>query len=99
MKCPHCNHDFPLTWARYVKSPLGRHVCPNCRKSSRLEFGILSSALLLLVAGVVATPGVLLCYRWFGGYWAVLGALPAAIVIFPLDKMLDAKYRNLRALD
>ncbi len=99
MKCPYCNHEFPLTWARYVKSPLGRHVCPSCLKQSRLEFGIVSAALLLLVAAAVATPGVLLFYRWFGGYWAVLGALPTFIVIFPLDKMLDGKRRKLRGLD
>ncbi len=37
MICPHCNSKFPLTWKRYLKSPLGNHICPDCHKKSALK--------------------------------------------------------------
>jgi len=38
-------------------------------------------------------------HYWLGGYWPVLGIIPTIIVTFPLDKMLDDKYKQLRAID
>lgn len=37
MKCPHCQHHFALTWARYLQAPLGKHQCPSCRGESKLS--------------------------------------------------------------
>jgi len=58
MKCPHCLHDFPLTWDRYLKSPLGRHICPSCRKVSKLalsRFPLLKSIAPVLIVAAVST--------------------------------------------
>ncbi len=99
MKCPYCNHTFRLTWARYFKAVFGRHRCPSCLHHSRLEFGVVYAVILVLVGAACAAPGAILLHHWLGGYWAVLGALPSAIVIFPLDKMFDEKYRKLRGTE
>lgn len=48
---------------------------------------------------VLTVPFTLLCYRWLGGYWALLGVIPGAVIMFPLDKMLDNKYRKPRRLE
>jgi uncharacterized paraquat-inducible protein A len=35
--CPHCQTSFPLTWRRYLLSPLGNHRCPQCKQVSQLK--------------------------------------------------------------
>jgi hypothetical protein len=99
MKCPYCNHTFPLAWARYFKAGLGRHVCPACLKPSRLEFGVRYFLILILVGLVCAAPGGFLFYKWLGPYWALLGVIPSIAVILPLDKMFDERYRKLKGTE
>lgn len=53
--------------------------------------------LALLTLGVVwgvGIPGMILFHQWFGGYWALLGIIPAALVGVPLDRMLDNRCRK-----
>src|SRR5437879_2015221 len=90
MRCPYCEHVFPLTWKRYFKATSGRHVCPNCSKHLRIEFSFFYSAILFVVLGVCAAPGaIILSYR-FGGYWPVLGVIPSIFVICPLSCHLSS---------
>src|SRR5262245_56008348 len=97
MKCPHCNHDFPLTWKRYFSSPLGKHLCPVCSRGSRLQFRLPQFFVMISAMAIVATPFAVLLYRWLGGYWPVLGVVPGMVAVLPLDKMLDERYRSLIA--
>lgn len=94
MKCPYCNYVSPLTWSRYFRSALGRHSCPSCFKSFRLQSGVVQVLLTFGVVWGVGVPGMFLFHQWFGGYWALIGIIPAAVVGAPLDKLLDNRYRK-----
>ena len=99
MKCPYCEHTFPLTWERYFKSPWGRHVCPRCSKPSRLKFRLLTAVIELIVGLLCAAPVAIVFQHWLGGYWALLGAIPTMLVTLPLDRMFDDKYKHLRPIE
>ena len=75
---------------------MGKHVCPNCAKSSRLEFRLSQFLLTAIVMAIIVVPFAFLLERKFGGYWDVLGLVPGIIVGLPLDKWLDEKYRMLK---
>jgi hypothetical protein len=94
MKCPYCNHVSSLTWSRYFRSALGRHACPSCFKPFRIQSGLVLALLTLGVVWGVGIPCIILFHCWFGGYWALLGIIPAALVGVPLDRMLDNRYRK-----
>ena len=57
MECPHCNHQFPLTWSRYLKNLNGKHSCPNCNQTSFMKrrglkyrtIGLISLGFLILI--------------------------------------------------
>jgi Zn finger protein HypA/HybF involved in hydrogenase expression len=99
MKCPCCEQSFPLTWERYIEAPSGRHLCPNCGKNARVKFSLLYSAILLVVGGICAAPGAIILHQWFGGYWPILGVIPSILVMFPMDKMFDNRFRKLKAIE
>lgn len=95
-KCPHCNTSIELTWKRYAAAPLPRHRCPECRVVSKLNSGpywiwlARTGGILLggVPLGIVASPG---------GFGAGLGGfvVGALLIGIPIDKYLDARYRNL----
>jgi hypothetical protein len=100
MTCPHCNHEFPLTWGRYLASPLGRHTCPACKKPSRLKVSILSVSLLIPAVFIGGIPLEFLFRKWFGGQsWIAGFILGAFIVAIPADKWIDAKFKRLKKID
>lgn len=106
MKCPHCEHAFPLTWRRYLAAPLGHHRCPQCRQKSRLNhaaayYTALLTALIVLIVGL-AFPLIyfektvvefyLRGYNWLAIYGAVL-------LFVILDKFFDGHLRILEKLN
>ena len=38
MQCPHCQHEFRLTWKRYWTAWTWKHTCPECKRTSQLNF-------------------------------------------------------------
>lgn len=99
MICPYCQHAFPLTWRSYFKSIFGRHVCPACAKVSRLKFKYSHFFLLLGIGLLCAVPGAAVILFLTSDIWAVLGVIPAIIVILPLDRLLDAKFKHLQKIE
>lgn len=100
MRCPYCNQEFPLTWARYWRSPTGRHICPRCQKPSR--FRTTTFTLLRQVPAIFlgAIPIGFLFYRWFGGdLWFVGFVLGGSLTALPIDKFIDGRYRPLEKVD
>jgi len=109
--CPFCKHQFPLTWRRYWKGTFGRHVCPSCGRSSKLRTGLLYWALyvpLLTITPFAALSFVLVVYRlvvprhfeedvtWFlGSPWLVATLITLWAFLFPIDRMIDARFRKL----
>jgi hypothetical protein len=100
MTCPYCHHGFPLTWARYFKSPMGKHTCPACNKQSRLKFfrGV-TFFILLLVCLVCSIPGAILADRWFGPRWRGLGVLPSLMIVLPLARWFETRKELLPSED
>ena len=106
MTCPHCNHGFPLTWRRYLGSPMGKHQCPACGAHSRLK--LTASYAGWVVAGWVVFFGIA-----FGLTVSLLknGRTPRAIAIVAatygagclavamLDKFYDERYRKLEKIN
>ena len=99
MTCPYCTYTFPLTWPRYFKSPTGRHVCPRCLKPSQLKFRWWTFSILLMVCLVGSLPGAVLFNAWLGPGWRWLGVFPSLIVVLPLARMFDDRYKELTALE
>ncbi|OGA11075.1 MAG: hypothetical protein A3D95_13665 [Betaproteobacteria bacterium RIFCSPHIGHO2_12_FULL_69_13] len=97
MRCPFCECSFPLTWARYLGAPAGRHACPACGRRSRLRPGLSYWALLVLAASLGGIPPALALGWWPGGYWPVAGwAIGGLISGAAIDKtLLDAGWRKL----
>lgn len=97
MLCPHCGKAFPLTWARYLAAPTGKHRCPACGLRSRLYPSVPYLLLLMLVACAGAFPAALALALWLGGAWAVAGWLIGGLIAGAvLDKtLLDAGWRRL----
>jgi hypothetical protein len=98
MKCPYCNHTFPLTWGRYLKAGTGKHTCPQCLKPARLKFRASTFLILLIVCLVASIPGAIAAHHWLGPPFSALGVIPTLALLLPLDKLFDAKYRELRAI-
>ena len=104
MTCPHCSHSFPLTWRRYARSPFGKHICPACGRASRFKLK-LSYLTFVLVAWVVFLAlAFLVTVLVFPKTWQrtvagipyfVLLYFVGCIVIIPLDKCFDERFRKL----
>lgn len=97
MRCPCCDSTFPLTWARYVGAPAGRHACPACGRESRVFPSIPGLLALLLAACAAGIPLALALGWWLGGYWPVAGWVIGGLISgAALDKaLLDAGWRKL----
>ncbi len=112
MTCPFCTQSFPLTWRRYWKAPFGRHICPSCGRKSKLRTGFLYWALyvpLLMIAPFATLLVALLVYglafprsfeedlAWFlGSPWSRIALLVLWVLLFPIDRMIDERFRKLQ---
>jgi hypothetical protein len=103
MKCPHCNHSFPLTWRRYAKSPLGKHICPACASASRFRLSASYLALLgvaWLVYFALAFAVMALIFpntsqRLFDIPHFVILYFVGCIILIPFDRFFDERFRKL----
>jgi hypothetical protein len=103
MVCPHCHRSFPLSWGRYIRSPLGKHMCPECGESSRLSW-TLSYFAFLIVAWVSFVTVAFLVTRWLWPHFEQTGEqapfyvavyLTGCVLIVPLDRWYDERFRKL----
>jgi hypothetical protein len=96
MKCPYCNHEFPLTWKRYWLSPAGRHVCPGCHQPSRFRITAMSWLRNLIAIGIGGIPAGLILHFWLGGRWWFAGWILGGLLTgVPIDKFMDERFRKL----
>ena len=103
MTCPHCHHQFPLTWSRYFRSPGGAHTCPQCGKRSQLKL-TLSYLLVTFIAWLVfAAAAVAILIFFLHKPWrevltwrrAVAVLILGCVVMLPVDKFYDERFRRL----
>ena len=101
MRCPYCDHEFPMTWGRYLKAPLGRHICPSCSKKSQfnqtkrylmwfqIPLGFLAAILTIVFLFILPT-------IWLA---ATLAFCVSWIVGMSIDRYVEVKLRQLRRLE
>ncbi|SRR5258706_8874947 len=103
MTCPHCNHSFPLTWRRYAKSPLGKHTCPACGRVSRFRWTVSYVTFVLIAWIVFLAVAFVVTLLIFPKTWQRMVGIPyyvslyfvGCIVIIPLDRFFDERFRKL----
>ena len=103
MICPYCNHSFPLTWARYFRSPLGKHDCPECGAVSRLNWPPSYFAFAILVWVAYVTASLFLTQSFtpterrhpLGAPYFLAIYLIGCVIIVPLDRWYDERFRKL----
>jgi hypothetical protein len=101
MKCPYCNNEFPLTWLRYIKSPTGAQVCPSCGKKSKLPITLKYATLIFLPTVIIVA--ILMPVLYFASdsleIAALLSFFVTLIVVTPLDKYCDNRFRKLSIIE
>ncbi len=101
MKCPYCSHEFPMTWTRYLRSGLGRHLCPSCGKKSK--FGPsrqYRNRVLIPIVLLSSTLTLVLLFLLSGSWVAMLLSISISLVVcLSLDRYLEDKLRELRSLE
>ncbi len=106
MICPHCKRSFPLTWGRYLRSPLGKHQCPDCGEVSRLNwpkayfaFAILAWVCFVTLAFFLTQSFTLTEARRPVGvrYYLAIYLIGCAVLV-PLDRWYDERFRKLERL-
>jgi hypothetical protein len=104
MKCPHCKHEFPLTWKRYWSAWTWKHTCPKCKHKSQLDFPALYLGFFVASFLVGLASARTLSVAIFPGQYhsdAARGFRLAFYVTFillvftPLDKWFHANVRQL----
>ncbi len=97
MKCPNCNADIDLTWARYAKSPFGRYVCPQCstkftpkRPFIYYIWFVAWSAAYLLAIFLTTKKGN------FNNIWLKYGIVSIIMlaIYLPIDRKLESKFET-----
>lgn len=96
MKCPHCENDVELTWLRYWKAPMGRHICPHCSEHFQMKHSFRYYGTIFVLWIIF---GLIPAYVAFDLGASELLALAiyvicGAIFIFPLDRRIDATWRG-----
>ena len=92
MKCPHCEKGVVLTWRRYWKASLGRHICPHCEKLFRMKhsfkyYGTLG-VLWVVLGFFPARVALVLGATELQGLAVLL--LFGLVFILPIDRKVDA---------
>jgi hypothetical protein len=109
LRCPYCEHAFPLTWKRYWLS-FGKLLCPNCHRKSRIGTGAwywflylpammvvsgLSAGLCLLILVLLAPQALAQPY---GLPILVMLWTVSATLLLHLDRWVDTRFRRLHRL-
>ena len=89
--------EFPLTWKRYLKAPFGKHICPSCKKKSKLrhtkKYILYSLLLLSMLFGCLVFLFFQLSYN--RGYTVILTICISLAIGLPVDRYLDNKLGHL----
>ena len=96
MKCPQCNGEFPLTWARYFKAPLGRFSCPFCGAKLIGKHVWFYWPLLVLGCCVLGVPLAYLVGSHFGEIGGIAGWCLGAMLGIPIDRYLEGRFSIIR---
>lgn len=101
MKCPHCNQTFALTWKEYFGEIRGRHNCIACKRRFKLSYSWSYLAIVVLVVVIVAGPATFLAARWTHSrvMAAASGLIVLLVVLLPLDRWLDDRWRKSAPLE
>lgn len=103
MICPHCEHLFPLTWRRYGKSLLGKHICPACGRISRFRLTASYFAFVLGAWIFFFALALVVALLIFPKTWQHLVSIPyfailyfvGCMVLLPFDRWIDERFRKL----
>jgi hypothetical protein len=87
MKCFKCNNDYELTWARYFRNPLGKHVCPACNQKLKFKRNLLYR--VWISSWVLSVVGCAIIIESDALSFALLAVL--MLVYFPIDKYFESK--------
>lgn len=99
MKCPHCHHEFRLTWKRYLWTRAGHHECPQCHQLSRFRFTYLYFLALFPAFGLGGFPAGFLFLILFGQNIGFIGFLLGGLLtVLPIDKFIDDRFRPLEKI-
>jgi hypothetical protein len=97
MKCPQCASEFPLTWERYFKAPLGKFACPSCGIGLVGKHTWFYWPLLVLACCILAIPFGYLGAKNFGVIGVIAGiAFGGLLSGIPIDKFLESKFSILK---
>lgn len=99
--CPYCLHGFTIPLALVPRFRSFVLECPNCRRSSRLEYSVRQ---VVLVVGVTMAVELGLFFRFLepfesllGMYRIVAGAAPVAVVAgLSLVPLFERQLRRLK---
>lgn len=97
--CPHCQHSFDLTWARYWKSPFGKHQCPECHRKLKLKresWSYLIPFAASLMGGVSSAISCAFLYPDSIIIGVIIGACALA---FPIDKYCDIRFSRMHPIE
>jgi hypothetical protein len=93
MKCPQCNGEFPLTWALYLKAPLGRFSCPFCGAKLIGKHVWFYYPLVVLGCCVLGVPLAYLVGAHFGSIGGIVGGCFGALLSgIPIDRYLECRF-------
>src|ERR1051325_9789001 len=98
--CPYCHNRIRLTWGRYFAAWSVTRKCPHCKRLAGLDDGP-PWLWFVRIAGFLAggVPLAILVGSKGGLHPAYAGlVLGGCLTGFPVDKYLDAHYRQLKRI-
>jgi hypothetical protein len=99
VKCPHCNHDFELTYDRYWRISFRKFACPNCfRKSIFVPGGPLYFGLLMGFLTTLGLLGVAIANYWLRPPQCAVGLVLMLAPAVPFAKFLVRRLGRLTGI-
>jgi hypothetical protein len=96
VKCPHCQHEFELTAARYLKLVRRKFVCPLCSKPSVSDPHPVVASVMMFSGTIIGLLGMAIAKPWLGVPGCIAGAFPLFVLAFPVGIMVDRKWGRLK---
>lgn len=95
LACPYCHHRFRLTWPRYFKAPTGNYICPQCAQISSIERLWWPYILIIATGLITMSPSIFMMLLTDSYLYLLLGLIINLMLTIPLDKYINANYKNL----
>jgi hypothetical protein len=96
MKCPHCNREFKLTYARYWLLTRRKFACPHCSKRSAFDPNPFTSAIVVGGTTIFSFLGIGIAHHWLRGPHCLVGVLPVLLAGVPTVKLAEQKWARLK---